>query len=298
MAFGGPAMGSKSQAAAVAAGTGILDLNPGAVAAYSMGRRLRDNYSGPLFQVRRSSDNALQDIGFDSETGLVDTSSLLTFVGANDGFVVTLYDQSGSSRNLTQATNSKQPPVVLAGVLQTFGTAGYPAAVFSTGAATRLASALFNPNAAEFSAFAVCRTTANAAQAFLATYGTDTNGVGEWQFLAPASNGSVSAGVAYNSSATVNDSMSAVPNSNVIAIRGSAGAPVRGCRVGTGTETTSGTATAGNWGTASGFLNLGARSDDVGPYNGLISEFIVWSTMNPALNTTLATAMQTFWGVP
>lgn len=277
--------------------TGLLDTYTGAVAGYSMGRRLKGSHSGALFRVRRSSDDTQQDIGFDSE-GIVDVAALTSFVGANDGFLVTLYDQSGSGLNLTQATPGKQPPVILAGVLQTFGTAGRPAAVFSTGAATRLSSAQFNPNAAEFSAFAVCRTTGNATQAFLAAYGVATNEVGEWQFLAPISNGSVSAGIAYNSSGTINDSMSAVPNSNVIAIRGSAGAPVRGCRVGTGSETTSSTVTAGNWGTASGFLNLGARSDDIGPYNGLIGEFFVWTTMSPALNTTLASELQTFWGVP
>jgi hypothetical protein len=55
-------------------------------------RKLRSSYSGFCLEVRRSSDNALQNIGFDSN-GLIDTASLLSFVGAGSGFVRTLYNQ-------------------------------------------------------------------------------------------------------------------------------------------------------------------------------------------------------------
>lgn len=64
-------------------------------------------------KVRRSSDNTEQDIGF-SGTAL-DTASLATFVGANDGFVSKFYDQSGSSHDLVQATTAAQPKIVDAG---------------------------------------------------------------------------------------------------------------------------------------------------------------------------------------
>jgi len=66
--------------------------------------------------VRRSSDNATQDIGFTS-AGDLDTSSLLSFVGTGTGYVTTWYDQSGNSTNATQATTTKQPTIVVGGVL-------------------------------------------------------------------------------------------------------------------------------------------------------------------------------------
>lgn len=65
-------------------------------------------------RVRRSSDNAEQDIGF-SGTSL-DTTALATFVGANSGYVVKFYDQTGNGYDLAQATASKQPRIVNAGV--------------------------------------------------------------------------------------------------------------------------------------------------------------------------------------
>jgi len=94
---------------------GLLDLYPSAAAAYSV-RRLSGVYSGSLMEVRRSSDNALQDIGFDAN-GDLDTTSLLSFVGAGDGFIRTWYDQSGNAYDATQTTTSAQPQIVSSGVI-------------------------------------------------------------------------------------------------------------------------------------------------------------------------------------
>lgn len=84
--------------------------------AYSF-RRLRTGYSGPAVRVRRDSDNTEQDIGF-TPAGLLDTQAVTTFCGAGNGFVTTVYDQSLTPRNVTQATASLQPTIVSAGVLQ------------------------------------------------------------------------------------------------------------------------------------------------------------------------------------
>lgn len=100
----------------------ILD-SLSAAAAYSASRKLRTAYTGAAFRVRRSSDNVEQDIGFSGNS--VDTSALTSFIGANSGFIVTWYDQSGNGRNLTQATQANQPRIVNAGVIDTSG--GYPA---------------------------------------------------------------------------------------------------------------------------------------------------------------------------
>lgn len=96
--------------------TGILDTYPNAAVAYSV-RRLATAYTGALLRVRRSSDNAEQDIGFDGSNNL-DETALTTFVGANDGLVTTWYDQSGNGNNATQTTATRQPPIVKAGIIQ------------------------------------------------------------------------------------------------------------------------------------------------------------------------------------
>jgi hypothetical protein len=94
----------------------LLDLYPGAAAAYSL-RKLRTAYTGAAIRVRRSSDNAEQDIGFvDNE---LNTASLLSFVGSGNGFVRTWYDQSGNARDTTQTTEGNQPQIVASGSLIT-----------------------------------------------------------------------------------------------------------------------------------------------------------------------------------
>jgi hypothetical protein len=94
---------------------GILDEYPGAAAAYSL-RRLSGSYGGPLIKVRRSSDNTEQDI-FPLGNGSLDTTSLLSFVGANNGFVTTWYDQSGNGNNTAQGTAASQPQIVSSGAI-------------------------------------------------------------------------------------------------------------------------------------------------------------------------------------
>lgn len=78
-------------------------------ALWSLAASMRTAYAGALFRVRRSSDNAEANIGFVAGTKLVDTAALAAHCGASNGFVVTVYDQSGNSRDLTQATTTNQP---------------------------------------------------------------------------------------------------------------------------------------------------------------------------------------------
>jgi hypothetical protein len=93
-------------------------------------RRIRSGYRGPLIRVRRASDNVEREIYYDV-AGNLDTSDLLSFIGASSGFVTIWYDQSDQGRNATQTTAARQPRIVNAGVLETsngrpalFGTAG------------------------------------------------------------------------------------------------------------------------------------------------------------------------------
>jgi hypothetical protein len=91
----------------------VLDFYPSSQVAYSL-RKLRSLYFGNAIKVRRSSDNTEQDIGF-TFLGDLDTSSLLSFCGAGDGFVTTWYDQSGNANNATQSTAGNQPQIVSSG---------------------------------------------------------------------------------------------------------------------------------------------------------------------------------------
>jgi hypothetical protein len=92
----------------------LLDDYPNSAVAYSL-RKLRTAYTGSAIRVRRSSDNAEQDINFVG--GDLDTASLLTFCGAGNGFITTWYDQSTNANNATQATAASQAQIVSAGAL-------------------------------------------------------------------------------------------------------------------------------------------------------------------------------------
>jgi len=94
----------------------LLDTYPNAAVAYSL-RQLRTAYTGAAIRVRRSSDNAEQDINFVG--GDLDTSSLLTFCGAGNGFITTWYDQSTTANNATQATATTQAQIVSSGAVIT-----------------------------------------------------------------------------------------------------------------------------------------------------------------------------------
>lgn len=91
-----------------------------AFAAYSPARRIKTSYTGPLLKLRRSTDNVEQDFGFDG-SGNLDQAAITTFLGAADGLVTTLYDQSGNNRHLAQATAAAQPKAATAGTVFTSG---------------------------------------------------------------------------------------------------------------------------------------------------------------------------------
>lgn len=118
---------------------GLLDLVPGAAAAYSL-RSMSNSYAGPVVTVRRSSDNAE-----DSFTAAeVSDGTLAAFCGAGDGFVKTWHSQTGSN-DATQTTAAYQPKIVSSGVVIT--EEGKPAIQFD-GSDDRLAA---NGLAAQFS---------------------------------------------------------------------------------------------------------------------------------------------------
>ena len=90
-----------------------LDLVPNAEAGYSL-RKLRTDYSGAAILVRNAS-NVEIDIEFIGNE--LDTATLLTHCGGGDGFVVTWYDQSLNGNDVTNASATGQPSIVLSGAV-------------------------------------------------------------------------------------------------------------------------------------------------------------------------------------
>jgi hypothetical protein len=121
----GVRVGGQRFGSGVAPYVGLLDTYPNAAAAYSL-RLLKSDYTGNAIRVRRSSDNAEQNIGF--VNGNLDTSTLTSFCSGTNGFVTTWYDQSGNARNATQTTAANQPQIVSSGSVLT--TNGKPSASF------------------------------------------------------------------------------------------------------------------------------------------------------------------------
>jgi hypothetical protein len=123
-----------------------LDLVAGSDGAYSTARLLRTAYGGSAIRVRRASDNAEQDIGFTVDN-ILDEASLSTFCSGTTGHVTTVYDQSGSAKDMIQATAGDQPLIYTGGAIIKV-TEGFPA-LEADGAAThivRVSAGELNPN--------------------------------------------------------------------------------------------------------------------------------------------------------
>ncbi len=102
-------------------GESVLQIAPNAAAAYSL--RSLTGGDPKVVRVRRDTDGGAGDNDEQDFTASeVSSGALVAFVGSgNDGFVETWYDQSGNSKDATQATASLQPKIVNAGSLLTDG---------------------------------------------------------------------------------------------------------------------------------------------------------------------------------
>lgn len=112
--------------------------------ALSLNRRLLSNYSGPLFQVMRSSDSVTLDIGFLAASPcIVDKSSLTSFVGPSDGLITKVYNQNTNASDFV-SVNGHRPKIISGGVLQTFN-GSYICMVTTVAGQEYLVSASNNP---------------------------------------------------------------------------------------------------------------------------------------------------------
>jgi hypothetical protein len=79
-------------------------------------RLLISTYTGPVFQLRRSSDNVLQTFYTDSTQSYLTTganntgTTYATWIGANTAYVSIWYDQSTNARNASNTTNNTTQP--------------------------------------------------------------------------------------------------------------------------------------------------------------------------------------------
>jgi hypothetical protein len=108
--------------------SGLLHDYPNAAAAYSV-RQLtiyNNGYKEKLIRIRRSSGGETDVFADDSyELSLNSRVSaggtLGNWMGSDDGFVVTWYDQSTNGNDATQGTAANQPKIVSGGSLATLG---------------------------------------------------------------------------------------------------------------------------------------------------------------------------------
>ncbi|KAL2018093.1 hypothetical protein VTK56DRAFT_1279 [Thermocarpiscus australiensis] len=73
------------------------------VAAHSTTRALYSNYTGPLYQVRRGSDNKATDIAPLTAGAVANAAAQDTFCARTTCLISIIYDQSGHGNHLTQA---------------------------------------------------------------------------------------------------------------------------------------------------------------------------------------------------
>lgn len=129
-------------------------------------RKANPSHSGACMRVRRSNDNAEQDIGFSSND--LNTSSLLSFTGANNGFVVTWYDQGGAGQDFANPTAAAQPQIVSSGSVIT-DAGGKPAVQFATKRLYR-ANLFAGRSVSDFTLYCYCRVTTSSAISLASTF--------------------------------------------------------------------------------------------------------------------------------
>jgi hypothetical protein len=245
----------------------LLDNFPNSRVAYSL-RKLRSAYSGSAIRVRRSNDNAEQDIGFSLE-GYLDTTALLSFVGVNDGFVTTWYDQSGNGFNAVQTTSSRQPLIVSSGILNVLN--GQPTLIFNgTSHCFQAASVALQTFVMPF---VVARSTTGGKQYFEHSANSNNNDgmffagtfVAAWNFRRSTTHfgqsgnadwtglGQVLASMTYDGVGTVYRNSVFITNST-----------------GGGTARPNTTVTTA--------LNIGSRNQSSTFYNGEMQEFVIYNT--------------------
>lgn len=259
-------------------------------------RVLRKAHTGALVRVRRASDSAEQDFGAAS-TGWLDTAALSSWLGSSDGWVKTLYDQSGNGRDMTAPSAARQPRIALAGTVDTkngfpaMATAGATRRLSMTSGAAHGSSAFVTAAVGSFTSYAGNPRVASITSALpqddwagtdrvVAIQATTAPGVTSYRgslgpvASAPSAGTLMSMWTRYDSGSV---SASAVGGSET-----------------TGTMTTTALGST-VWMTA---MCVAATAGDVGPLDGHLGELVHWSVaLDSTQRATLYADQSAAWGV-
>jgi hypothetical protein len=283
--------GSAKTATSTPTFTGVLDGLPTATTAQSL-RRLRSAYAGPLVRVRRSSDDATQDIGA-TVGGNLDVTALTAFCGAASCFVTGWYDQSGNGRDVTQATPGSQPRLVDAGTVETAN--GRPAVRFLSGTlmTTSTAATWFNSSAYTLNAVGKL---ASVAISFRLLVNTGVVGTNLVMHFGWKNNGSI---LLAHYGANSEGLYGATPNLNLQIYSGekfsTAGSAVwvNGTSLGTSIYPQNPLATPNPMRIGGGIINMFD-----GSWNGWIPEIITFGSQLGTSRTTLEANQKGWYGTP
>jgi hypothetical protein len=83
-------------------------------------RLFLSSYTGPVFNIRRSSDNVTQNFYTNSSQSYMTTgsggtgTSYASWLGANTGYITIWYDQTGNGNHAINSTNNTTQPILIA----------------------------------------------------------------------------------------------------------------------------------------------------------------------------------------
>jgi hypothetical protein len=93
-------------------------LQPGNISCCWSTRLLISSYTGPILNIRRSSDNVFANVYTNSNQSWITLGANNTgqtyssWIGANTGYISTWYDQSGKANDLKNTTNNTTQPIL------------------------------------------------------------------------------------------------------------------------------------------------------------------------------------------
>lgn len=99
------------------AGLQLDSFRGGLESAFSIGEQLLTSYKDKIIEVLEDDGSTTAEFG--TVNGVLDTASLLTFVGANNGYVVGIYDQKSGVKTAI-STSAQQILIVNAGSLVSY----------------------------------------------------------------------------------------------------------------------------------------------------------------------------------
>lgn len=257
----------------------ILDTYP-AFAAYSV-RLLSGTYAGACMRVRRASDNAEQDIGFDGDW--LDEAAIATFCGVSTGYVVKWYDQSGNTKDISHATATNQPQIYDGSAVTEEN--GKPSLIFASSSYLTITDSSFK--VAEPSLFLVKKFTGGNG---LVAFGSSSNlGVSIWTGLFIGGDGT--------NDYYINNTFTQLVTQSVFSaiFTGDAGPVYENGVLKTSYEKTTTLSYAG----VNDVFSVGARNDNPpsSPFSGEIQELIMYASDQSADRADISIDQNTAFGV-